>query len=246
MELNIINLLYLFFRLAPFVIISYFTMSSIINQDIKGVIYLIGVIVTCFIAMLIGNAIPETVDSNNELNPVCNLLSLGNNLSFSKVPLGQTILMYTFFYFVYVIAIHNLALTNIPTLIFFPLLIMADLWWNINNHCYSIMPIFVAFIVGGGCGVAWSAIIDSFGQPSLMYYNVGSNATVCSRPSKQLFKCSFGTGTDPAKEQVAADFAQIGTDILNGKDTATIQAELNHAKQDYGTQNVDKTNTALS
>jgi hypothetical protein len=79
-----------------------------------------------------------------------------------------------------------------------------------------------------------------------MYYNVGSNATVCSRPSKQLFKCSFGTGTDPAKEQVAAEFAQIGTDILNNKDTATIQDELNHAKRDYGTQNVDKTSTALT
>jgi hypothetical protein len=246
-EINIANLFYLFFRLAPFIIVSFFAMSSIINQDIKGVIYIIGLIATCFIAIIIGNLIPEmSTEEYTGPNEVCNIITLGDNVSFSKIPLGQTILMYTFFYFVYVIATHNLALTNIPTLIFFPLLIMSDLWWNFNNNCYNTLAIIIAFIVGGSCGVGWSAIIDSFGQPSMMYYNVGSNANVCSRPSKQLFKCTFGTGVNPQKEQVAADFAQIGSDILNNKDTKTIQGELNHAKTAYGSENVDGTNKPLS
>jgi hypothetical protein len=184
-------------------------MSSIINQDIKGVIYIIGLIVTCFLAIIIGNVVPdlgggsESEGSESELkNPVCNLIALGDNVTFSKLPLGQTILMYTFFYFVYVIAIHNLALTNIPTLIFFPILILADIWWNFNNNCYNFFQIIVAFIIGGGFGIGWSAIIDSYGQPSMMYYNVGSNANVCSRPSKQLFKCTFGGGaTAEAKDK---------------------------------------------
>jgi hypothetical protein len=196
MDLNIYNILYLFFRLAPFIIVSYFTMSSIINQDIKGVIYIIGLIATCFLAIIIGNVLPEPNiedGSNGLVNPVCNLISLGENASFSKIPLGQTVLMYTFFYFVYTIAKNNLALSNIPTLIFFPLLIMSDIWWNVNNQCYGLLPIITAFIIGGGGGVAWSAIISSYGQPSMMYYNVGSNASVCSRPSKQLFKCTFAT-----------------------------------------------------
>ena len=218
MELNIINLLYLFFRLAPFIIVSFFTMSSIINQDIKGVIYIIGLIATCFLKIIIGNVMPisggDVAGEDKLVNPVCNLISLGDNVTFSKVPLGQTILMFTFFYFVYVIAIHNLALTNIPTLVFFPSLIIADMWWNLKNNCYGLLSILVASIIGGGCGVAWSAIIDGYGQPSMMYYNVGSNANVCSRPSKQLFKCTFGTGSNPKAEIVAGEFAQIGSDIL--------------------------------
>lgn len=236
MELNIANLFYLFFRLAPFIIVSYFTMSSIINQDIKGVIYIIGLIATCFIGVIIGNIMPNfsSSDEDTVTNPVCNLISLGDNATFSKIPLGQTILMYTFFYFVYVIAIHDLAMQNIPTLIFFPLLIILDIYWNVSNACYNPLAILVAFIIGGGGGVGWSAIIDSFGQPTMMYYNVGSNASVCSRPSKQLFKCTFGTGgTQNANEVLAGEFAQLATDVMNKKDTATVQADLNKAKLDY-------------
>ena len=48
MDFNIINILYMFFRLAPFIIVSYFTLQSIFNQDLKGVIYLIGLLVNLF------------------------------------------------------------------------------------------------------------------------------------------------------------------------------------------------------
>jgi hypothetical protein len=237
MELNIVNLFYLFFRLAPFIIVSYFTMSSIINQDIKGVIYIIGLITTCFIAIIIGNVIPNISsgdNANNLVNPVCNLISLGDNVTFSKIPLGQTILMFTFFYFVYIIAMRDLVLYNIPTLIFFPLLIISDIWWNMKNDCYSFLALLTAFIIGGGCGVAWSAIIDSFGQPSMMFYNVGSNANVCSRPSKQLFKCTFGTGVNPGAEAVAGQFANIATDILkNPHHDSAEDTKIEAAKAQY-------------
>ena len=52
MDLNLINILYLFFRMAPFVIVSYFSLQSILNQDLKGLIYLIGLIVTSFVVYL--------------------------------------------------------------------------------------------------------------------------------------------------------------------------------------------------
>ena len=59
MELNIITLLYLFFRLAPFVIVSFFALSSLFNQDIKGLIYLVGLLLACFLTVLIGNSLNE-------------------------------------------------------------------------------------------------------------------------------------------------------------------------------------------
>jgi hypothetical protein len=214
-------------------------MSSIINQDIKGVIYIIGLITACFLAIIIGNVMPEFggPDIENELkNPVCNLIALGDNVTFSKLPLGQTILMFTFFYFVYVIAIHNLAMTNIPTLIFFPLLIIADIYWNMNNNCYNPLSILTAFIIGGGCGIGWSAIIDSFGQPSMMYFNVGSNANVCSRPSKQLFKCSFGTNKNPtdSKQTAANKLGEVIGDLTHNEGDAEITKDTNDAVKEVG------------
>ena len=44
MDLNVIGFGYLFLRLAPFVLASFFILASIFNQDFKGFIYLVGVV----------------------------------------------------------------------------------------------------------------------------------------------------------------------------------------------------------
>jgi NAD/NADP transhydrogenase beta subunit len=108
-----------------------------------------------------------------------------------KVPIGIAILTYTLVYLVYIIAINHLETSNIPTLMFFPGLILADIIWNITNKCFKPFGIIIALIVGGGIGAAWAALIDSFKQPGLFFLNVGSDKVVCQRPSKQLFKCTF-------------------------------------------------------
>ena len=59
MDLNVINILYMFFRLAPFIIVSYFTLQSLFNQDIKGVIYIIGLLVTSIIIVICGNILQK-------------------------------------------------------------------------------------------------------------------------------------------------------------------------------------------
>jgi len=53
MDLNIINIMYMFFRLAPFIIVSYFTLQSLFNQDMKGVIFIIGLIVASFVTVVL-------------------------------------------------------------------------------------------------------------------------------------------------------------------------------------------------
>jgi len=192
MELNIVTLLYLFFRLAPFVIVSFFALSSLFNQDIKGLIYLVGLLLACFITVLIGNSLNEEYTIGGaDANPVCNLITIGMNGSFSKIPLGIAILTYTLIYLVYVIAKYHLEMSNLPTLILFPILILADLVWNIKNSCYKPYGIILSIIIGGGVGAIWASIIDSIQQPNLFFLNVGSDRSTCSRPSAQLFKCTF-------------------------------------------------------
>ena len=57
----------MFFRLAPFIIISYFTLQSVLNQDLKGIIYLIGLIVVAAITILISNILGLT-STNLDIN----------------------------------------------------------------------------------------------------------------------------------------------------------------------------------
>lgn len=196
MELNIITLLYLFFRLAPFIIVSYFSLASVFNQDIKGVIYLVGVIITCFSTLIVGNTVGDdltTVTGENGItkNAVCDMLTIGKTGNFTKIPLGIAIMSYTLIYLVYVIVKYKMELYNLPTLILFPLLILGDLIWNVKNNCFKPTGVVLSIIVGGGIGALWAHIIDSLKQSKLQYFNMTSDKTVCQRPSKQLFKCTF-------------------------------------------------------
>ena len=191
MELNIITILYLFFRLAPFIIVSYFSISSIFNQDLKGIIYLVGVIFACFAAILFGNSLNDEMIVSPEKNPVCNMLTLGSSGTYSKIPLGITILSYTFSYLIYVIVKYKIVMYNLPTLMLFPMLILGDVLWNIKNGCFKPFGAIVSLLIGAGIGLLWAFIIDTIKKPKLQYFNVGSDRTVCERPSKQLFKCTF-------------------------------------------------------
>jgi len=197
MELNIITILYLFFRLAPFIIVSYFSIASVFNQDIKGVIYLVGVIASCFFTIIVGNTVGDGVTTVSMEttgavpNNVCNMVTIGDKTSFSKMPIGLSILSYTFSYLTYVIAKYDLQMYNLPTLIIFPILILGDAMWNIKNNCFTSSGVFLSIAVGLLVGAIWAYIIASIKQPRLQYFNVGDNKTVCQRPSKQLFKCTF-------------------------------------------------------
>jgi hypothetical protein len=186
--LNIITLSYLFFRIAPFIIVCYFSLSSIFNQDIKGLIYLGGLMISCVFGIILGSAVGEIPDDRNG---VCNMITIGNNGSFSKIPLGIVMLSYTFFYLMYIMLKYNIYNSNIPTIIMFTFLIAGDIAWNGINNCYSKPGIFASLVIGVGFGWLWGVVIDSIGKPNLLYLNVGSDQTVCSRPSNQLFKCTF-------------------------------------------------------
>ena len=200
MELNLVTLSYLFFRLAPFIIVSYFSLSSIFNQDLKGLIYLVGLLLATFVTILVGNTLPLSFTIGTDIegsvvpkavNGVCNMITIGKDGSFSRIPLGISMLTYTLIYLVYIIAKNHIEMSNLPTLIILPLLILGDLLWNITNDCYKPFGLALSLACGGLMGWAWAAIVESFKQPQLFFLNVGGDKTVCHRPSKQLFKCTF-------------------------------------------------------
>lgn len=212
MELNIITIFYLFFRLAPFIIVCFFSLQSVFNQDFKGIIYLVGLIFACFFTVLVGSFpgfqiftseygenMPSTVKQ------VCRFIELSSGGPISNLPLGQTVLAYTFIYLVFVIVKYNLIMQNIPTLVIFPVLIIGDMVWNVSNSCSNIVLLFLSLILGGGVGALWAYIIDSTGKVDLQIFNGISSQSVCSRPSKQIFRCKMSKGGSPSSQNTVSN-----------------------------------------
>jgi hypothetical protein len=191
-ELNIITLIYLFLRLSPFIIVCFFALNSLFNQDFRGIVYLHGLIFACFVSTMIYNAIGSypVFSSGEKKNPICTLVSFSKEPTSSVLPIGQNILSFTFFYLFYVIAKHETFNANIVTLVFFPLLIVCDLIWNAVNSCYDIRQLLLSLILGGGFGTLLAWVIDSSGIVSLQYFYSSNSKDQCSVPSKQTFKCN--------------------------------------------------------
>ena len=188
MEANLFTITYLFFRLSPFIIASFFSISSIFNNDMKGLIYLVGLIFAVGVTMIIGNSFKTDTFTPSD-SGVCNFLSLGGYSSFSAVPLGLAILCYTFAYLVWSIAQYNLAISNIPTLVLFPILISSDIFWNVSNNCYPIISCLISLLCASAIGILWSWIVQTK-MPQYQYLVLGSNAQMCLQPSSQTFVCS--------------------------------------------------------
>ena len=188
MDLNLNSLLYLFFRLSPFIIVCFFTLSSIFNSELKGLVYLIGLVFTCFMGSQIVSALGE-VGISGASSPVCSSFTI-NGFVNDVTPLSLVILSYTFFYLVYPIVKYKLVADNVILLVFFPILLLAEIYWNISRNCFPMLNCFWGLLVGGGLGVIWAMIIDATKLRGLQYYNIGSNRERCTRASKQRFVCT--------------------------------------------------------
>ena len=194
--LNIVSLVYLSFRLAPFIIVSVFSLTSIIHQDFKGLIYLGGLLFTCVFVIMFGTMFDSYFRTQNAENEEtkfykCNIFTLTENGPLSAIPLSVVTFSYTYTYLIYIIIKYNLILNNLPTLIIFPLLILGEMVWSLTNNCTYISSLFAGIIIGGGAGCGWSYMIDNSGMTNLKFYNGISTQVTCSTPSEPKFKCTF-------------------------------------------------------
>lgn len=192
MELNFQVFLYLFLRLSPFILACFFTLASIFNQDYKGIIYLAGLILSS-VFVIMASYFPMLNKIPHPENPpeICKLFTMGQTDDISALPLGQSMLMFTFAYLLYPMIKNDLVKSNIPTMVFFPLLIAFDFMWNTKNSCYHWLQLLVSAGLGGMIGWFWAYIVSSGGNnQDNVYFTSLSEKETCKKPSKSTFKCN--------------------------------------------------------
>ena len=191
---NLSNILYIAFRLAPFLLVSFFTMSSIFNYDYKGLIYLVGLLLVTALTISISKTGFFTDYGNSPLEDsqllICNSLTLSSTGPLSVIPLSILVSVYTFAYLLYFIYLKGAWVHNISTYVVFGLLIIGQIYWTQFNKCSNMGAIMAAVIIGSGGGVLWGLLINNIGISHLGFFNGLGNQDVCSIPKKQTFKCT--------------------------------------------------------
>jgi hypothetical protein len=204
MEINASTFMNLFIKLCPFILVCFFTISSIFNNDLKGIVYLIGMLFTIGLTILVGN-IPYVVEllGNPNGGELCETISFGHS-SLSRLPLGEVIIGFTFLYLLTSMMNVSTALVsaNWPTVIFFILLIIAELNTNSNifrkgedsnpenGACYSATTSVITYSIGALFGAGWAYIVYISDSPEFQYFKEYKHNQKCSKVTNQQVKCA--------------------------------------------------------
>jgi hypothetical protein len=194
MNINLVSLLYISFRLAPFILVSYLCLSSLFSRDFKALIYISGLLIACTITIIMNSHIRDSwkyVGNNHEnVPPVCQSLTLTGAAPFSNIPLSQTVFNFTFAYLLFVISKYSTFSSNLPTILIFPCLIIADFIWHLTYQCSTVPALCISILLGGTIGGLWAWMVDSLHVKDIQYFNGITGQSLCSRPSKQKFQCN--------------------------------------------------------
>ena len=191
MKLGVYNIQSLLYLLAPFIIVCYFLLFSIINADLKGVIYLIGLVSCTMLTVFIGNGIVGKNDSQTAQSALCSLITINHIAGISNIPISLTIYSFTAAYLLYTVSATGYILPNVVPFLFFGVLIIGDMIWLSSNNCFSGGNIITAFVIASLLGAGWGYAINRTNNKSLQYFT--GDDSVCTMPKKRTFKCKKRT-----------------------------------------------------
>jgi hypothetical protein len=168
--------------IAPFLLAFSMIMISVINTNVKGLIYLSGLLLLFILVYLFQKTIGQRPV---ELNNFCSLFSI---TSYSVPSFNSALYLYTIIYVLLPMVTNDMI--NFPLIIVFLTLYVLDSIIKIRNKCTPLIGIVMGSIIGAFFGIIWFLIIRSTGHHELLYYDdLISNRIACSRPTKQKFKC---------------------------------------------------------
>lgn len=188
-ELTLTNIFQFIAALAPLILGFFMIMISVFNQDIKGIIYLAGILISTVVNVLLLNMI-KSPRNEKESSETCDLIQLPFGLSNYNIPsLNSVLLTFTFVYLIMPMVASNQM--NYALIIFLSGMIIVDGISKIMNKCTDIAGVLIGCFLGGIMGVIWYVIFKAAGLNSLLYFNASdSDKLYCSRPKNQTFKCA--------------------------------------------------------
>jgi hypothetical protein len=195
--MNLVPLLYVGFRIIPFIMVCFFVLSAIIKSDIRGVSFLGLLLINCGVVSMTDSIMSDYIKPirTPEQNGICDTLTIGTDGSrLSRIPFNINIVSFTFAYLVYLIAKNEQVYANVHSIVFFTVLLAAMSGWELMNNCSNGVGILFAIVIGGGLGVGFCEMMIQLGKkyniPGVHFFTNVTNDEVCKMTNEEIFECS--------------------------------------------------------
>lgn len=187
MEPSIGNSLKFITMIGPYLIVGFFLMLSFFNQNLKGIVYFIGICLALLLSKMI-QPMFKHMDLNLEPdNPVCKMF--GFKYFNDGIPISTLIYCFTASYLIFPMI--QSGIINIPLIAFMLMLCAVDTSIKLMNvpKCAHTAGIFTGIVLGLITGILWVTIVYGINNQVLYHTDYISDKVACSMPGDQKFKC---------------------------------------------------------
>lgn len=186
-ELTVSNVLQFFSFISPTLLVFFLFMSSLFNQNLKGLVYLAGILIASIINILFMNLVGSERDDNEAFS--CSVFDIPAVSRFNSPYPSSLILAFTTAYLTLPMRYNKQM--NYAVLIFLLCLLGVDILTKVQNKCTTYGGSILGALIGFLLGAVWYILFNASGYASLLYFDeLRSDNVICSRPTKQTFKCS--------------------------------------------------------
>ena len=178
------NILQLISFISPILLGFFLFMTSIFNQNIKGFVYLAGLLLANSINDILIKTMGTPPDPGRSM--ACDMFSLP---SATEPAPSSMMIAFTATYLMLPMIYNNQ--TNISIIAMLLTIFGLDAWTKLQNKCSPGSGIFLGGLVGILLGLTWFTVLSGSGFKKLLYFEeTVSNRLKCERPTEQQFKCA--------------------------------------------------------
>jgi hypothetical protein len=190
LEPNLKNIFSFFSSLSPLYISAYLLISSVSNGDIgKSGMFVAGLVMVLFIHSIIGmtiNKISENKFGSSKYKLECNLIQVPLLSDYMVPNLNSSLLAFIFTYLIMPMQTYNSY--NVILLGIICVFFSVNAISKVIHGCTSMVGILISLVIGFIIGFAWFSIVLT-SNPKMLFFASEGGEPICSRPSKQTFKC---------------------------------------------------------
>jgi hypothetical protein len=191
-QLTFPNIIHLFSAIAPLLVVFFMVTISLFNQNLKGLVYLAGLMISLVINIPIANMISGNTGWNRvkpDALVSCNIISIPYITEFNSPGPSALLLGFTLAYLAQPMIMNNQI--NYVVLAFLSGLLGIDISTKVTMQCTTLGGAVLGALIGMFMAVIWYSLFKSAGFDSLLYFDeMQSNSVRCSQPAKQTFKCA--------------------------------------------------------